>query len=384
MLKRILDIEKYIKPNKVMILYGARQVGKTTLIKQYLQQKGGYLYKTGDDMVFSEDMAACDLHLLKKMIPENSLFVIDEAQRIENIGRALKLVVDAISNVSVIATGSSSFDLANSTGEPLTGRKTVCTLYPLSLQELAENGITVYELEKRIDDFMIYGLYPEVYLKTTHTDKIQTVTELAHSYLLKDILSFETVKNSKSLLDLLKLIAFQIGSEVSTTELAENLKVDHKTVSRYLDLLEKSFVLFRLGGFSRNLRKEVSKMNKYYFYDLGIRNALIANFNDFTTRNDIGALWENFVLMERIKNNAYLGKPVNYYFWRTYDRKEIDLIEECAGSLNGYEFKYSAKKAKTPAEWLNTYQNATHTIVDRHSVMDFLCATDAKTLGTTM
>ena len=371
MFERIVNIEKHIKPNKVLVLYGARQVGKTTLIQDYLTKNKNSLYKTGDDIGFSNDFSKCSLNQMKTMIHENSLLVIDEAQRIENIGRALKLVVDNISGVKIIATGSSSFDLANHTGESLTGRKTVCTLYPFSLQEIIINNMTLYDLKESLENYMIFGLYPEVYLLETISDKKDKVCELANSYLLKDILSFDTVKNSRVLLDLLKLIAFQIGSEVSTTELAATLKIDNKTVSRYLDLLEKSFILFRLNGFSRNLRKEVSKMSKYYFYDLGIRNAVISNFNDFSTRNDTGQLWENFMIVERLKKNSYLKKPVNYYFWRTYEQHEIDLIEECDGMLNGYEFKYSQRKIKPPADWLKTYDNATYTIIDRDNFDGF-------------
>lgn len=307
------------------------------------------------------------------MIPAYSLLVIDEAQKIPNIGRALKLVIDNIDGVEIIVTGSSSFDLANTTGESLTGRKKVITLYPLSMEELRNNNISQYDMDKKLQDYLIYGLYPEVYLMTTHNDKVEKVTELAHSYLLRDILSFDTIKNSRVMFDLLKLIAFQVGSMVSTTELASQLGIDKKTVARYLDLLEKSFVLYRLNGFSGNLRKEINKMSKYYFYDLGIRNALIANFNPLTDRNDVGLLWENFLIIERIKKNSYLHTPVNYYFWRTYEKQEIDLIEESGGSLAAFEFKYSpSKKSKAPKDWLNTYQSSSYSTIHNGNYSEFI------------
>lgn len=373
MLERRLHIADFVEKNKVVVLYGPRQVGKTTLLNQYLLDKNNYILKTGDDIPFSHDFSTCSLDLLRKMIPAHSLLIIDEAQKIPNIGRALKLVIDNIDGVEVIVTGSSSFDLANTTDESLTGRKKVITLYPLSMEELLNNKLSQYDLDKKLEDFMIYGLYPEVYLMTTHNEKVEKVTELANSYLLKDILSFDTIKNSRVMFDLLKLIAFQAGSLVSTTELASQLGVDKKTVARYLDLLEKSFVLYRLNGFSSNLRKEITKMSKYYFYDLGIRNALIANFNAFSDRNDVGMLWENFLLIERIKKNSYLRRPVNYYFWRTYEKQEIDLIEESGGSLAAFEFKYSpSKKSKVPKDWLNSYQSSSFNIINKGNYTEFI------------
>lgn len=372
MIKRTLDIKAHIRPNKVLVVYGPRQIGKTTLIKNYLStQQKSYIYKTGDDLAFAHDFGQCSLALLQSIVPEKTLLVIDEAQKIPNIGRALKLVVDNIPDVSIVVTGSSSFDLANRTGEALTGRKTVCTLFPLSLQELLDVH-TKYDINTQLSDYLIYGLYPEVVCLKNYREKMDKVTEIAHSYLLKDILDFDTVKNSRILLDLLKLIAFQIGQEVSTTELSKTLGVDKKTVLRYLDLLEKSFVLFSLRGFSRNLRKEVSKMAKYYFYDLGVRNALIANFNQLSLRNDVGQLWENFMIIERMKRNAYMHQPVSYYFWRTYDQKEIDFLEERAGQLFGYECKWQPQKVKAPKDWLETYSPAGFEVISKEHYWDFV------------
>jgi uncharacterized protein len=372
MIKRIINIEKKLKPGKVLIIYGPRQVGKTTLIKEYLKSfPRKYIFKTGDDLIFANDFSQCSLAQIIKMVPENTLFVIDEAQKIQNIGRALKLVVDNIANVTVLVTGSSSFDLANKTGESLTGRKIIQNMYPISLKELSKH-LTFYDLNQKLPDFLIYGMYPEPLTLSTTQEKIEKITEISNSYLLKDILDFDMIKNSKTIIDLLKMIAFQIGSEVSVNELSRNLGVDKKTVARYLDLLEKSFVLFRLNGFSRNLRKEITKMSKYYFFDLGTRNALISNFNNLNTRNDVGQLWENFIMIERIKINSYYGRPVNYYFWRTYDKKEIDLIEEREGKLFGYEFKWKKEKSSSPKDFLKAYSEAQYHIINSENYQAFL------------
>jgi len=370
---RAVGIKEHLQKGKVLIIYGARQVGKTTLLKSFLEGSDlKHQFYTGDDFSFSTDFAKCELRLIEQMVSGIDLLVIDEAQKIENIGTALKLVVDHFPEKYVIVTGSSSFDLANSTEEPLTGRKNVVTLYPISIQELGQ-GTTPYELDKKIEQLMIYGSYPEVVTLSDNGAKEDRITEIKNSYLIKDILEFQRLKRPNVILDLLKLIAFQVGNQVSTVELGKQLGIDKKTVQRYLDLLEKSFVLISLGGFSRNLRKEVSKMKMYYFMDLGIRNAVIANFNSFDLRNDIGQLWENFMLLERMKRNAFKGQHVNYYYWRTYDQKEIDLIEEGGGKLRGYEFKWNPnQKVKTPKEWLKTYENATFGVISRENYREFV------------
>lgn len=372
MIKRHIEIKELVEKNKVLIIYGPRQVGKTTLVQSYLNTyRDKYIFKTGDDIPFANDLAMCDLKWLQGKIPQNSLLVIDEAQKIPNIGRALKLIVDNIKNVKIVVTGSSSFDLLNSTGEALTGRKNVVTLYPVAISE-AKSILNPYDLQRSLESFLIYGMYPSVLSAENNQEKTRLIEEISHSYLLKDILDFYKVKNSKKIFDLLRLLAFQIGSEVSTNELAATLNIDKNTVSNYLDLLEKSFVIFRLDGFSRNLRKEISKMSKYYFYDLGVRNAIISNFNDLATRNDHGQLWENYILMERIKHNSYTGIYANYYFWRTYDKKEIDLIEERGGKLHGYEFKWKNIKIKPPKDWLEAYANSDYTIITSENYSDFI------------
>lgn len=370
---RAVKLSENLQKGKVLIIYGARQVGKTTLLTQFLDQSDlKYQLYTGDDFSFSADFAKCELRLIKQMVSGIDLLVIDEAQKIQNAGTALKLVVDHFPEKYVIVTGSSSFDLASSTEEPLTGRKNVITLYPIALREL---GLitTPYNLDKQIEEFLIYGSYPEVVTLKEVREKENRITEIKNSYLIKDILEFQRLKRPHIILDLLKLIAFQVGNQVSTVELGKQLGLDNKTVHRYLDLLEKSFVLISLGGFSRNLRKEVSKMKMYYFMDLGIRNAVIANFNSLSLRNDAGQLWDNFMMIERIKRNAFEHRHVNYYYWRTYDQKEIDLIEESGESLRGFEFKWNpARKVKVPKEWLNTYDNATFEVISRENYRDFV------------
>ncbi len=370
--KRPIILNDALKNNDAVIIYGARRVGKTTLVKSFLstyEKKSAYY--TGDDLEFADAISKCSLEVFKKMFTGLSLIVIDEAQMIENIGRAVKLIVDNMDDIKVILTGSSSFDLANKTGESLTGRKTILTLYPISQKEILQNA-SQFRLENDLPEFLIYGSYPAVLTATTYAEKEEKLRELVNSYLLKDILTFNLVKSSKSIYSLLKLLAFQVGSEVSLNELASNLEIDKNTVARYIDLLEKSFVLYSLGGFSRNLRKEISKSQKYYFYDLGIRNSLIANLNPINLRNDVGQLWENFLVIERVKRNSYSKVYPNYYFWRTYDKKEIDFIEEAKGKLSAYEFKWSKNNGARPMEFLSSYENSEFGIVSKDNYIEFL------------
>lgn len=372
MIQRAIDIEKSLEKNKVLIIYGPRQVGKTTSVEKFLLETPlKYISYSGDSLEFAHSFAECDLEHIKRIAGNTDLLFIDEAQKIQNIETALKLVVDHIPGIRVIATGSSSFDLAGTAEEALTGRKNLLVLYPVAISELLRDE-TLYEFEKKLGQYLIYGMYPEVITYESYEQKEKRIVEIKDSSLIKDILAFQRVKKSRPVIDLLKLLAFQIGGEVSCSELGERLGLNEKTVRRYLDLLEKSFVLFRLDGFSRNLRKEVTKMSKYYFYDLGIRNALISNFNNLDTRNDLGQLWENFMVLERIKRNAYRGISANYYFWRTYDRKEIDFIEERGGMLHGYEFKWRKDRKKPPKDWLDTYSNATYDVITPNQYLDFV------------
>lgn len=371
-IQRVQKIENNIQKGKVLVIYGARQVGKTTLIKEFLKSTDlKYKFVTGDDLQIGIELSKCTSQSTINFVGDYDLIIIDEAQRIENIGLALKLMVDMYPEKYFIATGSSSFDLASQTSESLTGRKKVMNLYTISQQELLINSSRT-ELINSLESYLIYGSYPEVILTQEFTNKEKVIREISNSYLLKDVLGYEGIKNSKIILDILKNIAFQIGSEVSTVEIAKNVGVDYKTVIKYLDLLEKSFILFTLSGFSRNLRKEVNKMQKYYFTDLGVRNYVISNFNRLSDRDDIGKLWENFLMVERRKYNINRDYFANYYFWRTYDQQEIDLIEEGGGKLFGYEFKWSNNIARKPKLWLDTYTNSSFQLINRENYLDFV------------
>ncbi len=373
MIKRLYSIDKLIKPNKALIIYGPRRVGKTTILNDFLSHtKLKCKLDSGDNIRTQDILSSQDFDRILEYASGYDLIAIDEAQQIPNIGMGLKIIVDQIPDIMVIATGSSSFDLSGAVGEPLTGRKKTVTLYPFSQQELLSIH-NRYELKNNIEDFLVYGSYPEVVTAQNRKDKADVLNELVDSYLLKDILALERVKGSKVLLDLLKLIAFQVGSQVSLNELASQVKLDVKTVGRYLDIFERAFVIKRIGGFSRNLRKEVVSKAKYYFWDNGIRNAVISQFNPLDSRNDIGILWENFIVTERIKRCDYQGMHGSFYFWRTYDGQELDLVEEREGKLFGYEFKWSDKKKRNaPKDWSGTYSNAAFKIVDRENYLDFI------------
>jgi len=366
------DLEKHLAPNRVLVLYGPRQVGKTTILQSYLATtKWKYRLEVGDDIHAQEIIGSKDLRWLTEFTEGYNLIAIDEAQRIPNIGLGLKILVDNIPGIRVIVTGSSSFELSGQVGEPLTGRKKTLILYPLSQYELRSQH-SAYDLKRDLENFLIFGSYPEVLTARKRSDKIAVIMEIVGSYLLKDILELDRVKSSKVLLDLLRLLAFQIGKEVSLRELAAQLGIDYKTVARYIDLLEKSFVLYNLRGYSRNLRKEITKKSKYYFYDNGIRNGIISNFNVLPRRGDIGPLWENFLVSERAKLQAYKPIRSNNYFWRTWDQKEIDFIEEREGMLYGFEFKWGAKKITAPRDWLEAYPESVFTVIDREGYLDFI------------
>jgi len=365
MIKRIYEpLDRYLKPNKALIIYGPRRVGKTTILQNYLAQtRLKYRFAVGDDLPTQEILSSRDVRLIKEYLEGYELFALDEAQYIPYVGEALKIIVDQIPGIYVIATGSSSFELAGQVGEPLTGRKRTLILYPIAQSELLSIRNRL-ELRQSLEEQLIFGAYPEVITAQTRKSRIDVVNEIANSYLLKDILEFDRVRSSQKILDLLRLIAFQIGGEVSLNELSRSLGVDVKTVGRYLDLLEKAFVLFRLDGFSRNLRSEITKKSKYYFYDNGIRNAVVAQFNRLNQRDDVGQLWENFMVMERVKHLTYTSEIANLYFWRTYSQQEIDLVEERGNQLDGFEFKWSPKKQiKPPSEWMKTYEGAEYTVI---------------------
>ncbi len=366
------NLEKHIKANKVLVIYGARQVGKTTLIKNFLQNTNlKYKLDFGENLSIHEILGGNNFEKTIEYAKNYELVVIDEAQKIKNIGEGLKIIVDHIENIKVIVTGSSSFELAGQIGEPLTGRKINLTLFPVSQIEL-NNLYNKVELSQNLEKYLIFGSYPEVLINDDKFEKEKILNEIVGSYLLKDIFALEKVKSPKLVLDLLRLLAFQVGSEVSFTELGNRLEIDNKTVARYIDLFEKAFVIYNLRGYSANLRKEITKKGKYYFYDNGIRNAIISNFNELALRNDIGQLWENFILIERLKKKYYHNIYANNFFWRTWDGKEIDLIEEREGKLFGYEFKWQKNNFKKPQEFLDTYKNSSIELINKENYLDFV------------
>lgn len=368
------DLNLYLKPNKVLVILGPRQAGKTTLLKDYLKTINGkvkYRLDSGDDIKIQEVLSSRDFAKINEYASGYELIAIDEAQKVKGIGEALKIMVDQLPGIKIIATGSSSFELAGQIGEPLTGRKITLTLFPVSQIEL-ELMHNNYDLKNKLAEYLVYGSYPEVAANNNFNEKRRILNEIVGSYLLKDVLELERVKGSKILLDILRLLAFQVGNEVSLSELGAQVGLDYKTVGRYLDLFEKSFVIFNLRGFSRNLRKEITKKSKYYFFDNGVRNAVIANFNSLELRDDIGKLWENFLIIERLKKQSYKNLYANNYFWRTWDRKEIDLVEEREGKLFGYEFKWKEKQIKQPREWLKNYPNSSFEIINKENYLEFI------------
>lgn len=373
LIERATKLEKWVKPQRVLILYGPRRVGKTTLLDQFLSRAAGkYRLDSGDNIRIHGVLGSRDITTIREYASGYDIIALDEAQQIRGISTGLKLLVDHVPGIRVIATGSSSFELAGAIGEPLTGRKTSLILYPFSQGELL-SVFNRYELKERLEDFLVFGSYPEVVTAVSRREKVRILEELVGSYLLKDVLALDRIKGSAVLLDLLKLVAFQVGNTVSLGELATQIRLDVKTVARYLDIFEKAFVIKRIGGFSRNLRKEITAKAKYYFLDNGIRNAVISQYNLLASRNDIGALWENFLMVERLKRRAYRSMPGSAYFWRTYEGQELDLVEDRQAKLFGYEFKWSpAARRKAPADWIGSYRNAHFDVINRDNYLKFL------------
>ncbi len=368
------EFERKLQPNKVLILLGARRVGKTELIKYYLeqQQETSYLFLNGEDLNDQALLQERTKSHYERVFSGISLLVIDEAQNILEIGIILKFIVDNIEGLKVVATGSSMFDLNNRLGEPLVGRKHVLHLFPLSQIEYSEYENYKQTLEN-LEERMIFGAYPELEKYSRWEDKEDYLMEIRNSYLLKDILSFDGIKHSHKIYNLLRLIAFQVGKEVSVSELGKQLQMSKNTVEKYLDLLTKVFVLFKVEGFSRNLRKEISKSNRWYFYDNGIRNALLGNFNRLNMRSDVGDLWENYLATERIKKQHYHKLKVQNYFWRTYDQQELDWLELNNDDISAYEFKWSEhKKVKIPGAFKKAYPDASFLLINPKNYLDFI------------
>jgi len=351
---------------KVIVIYGARQVGKTTLVKKLVSElsKKTSTYLNCDEADIQSRLNEADTSTkLRSIAGDREIVVIDEAQRIKNIGLKLKLLIDTYPNQQFIATGSSSFELSDEISEPLTGRSLEYWLHPLSLVELY-NAFGELELTRNLENIMIYGSYPNVVDVVSEQDKRAIINNIATNYLYKDVLKFGGLKSAEIIRSLLRALALQVGSEVSYSEIAQLIGVSKETVSNYIELLEKVYIIFRLNPLSRNLRKEIGKLRKIYFYDVGIRNALINNQNPLNMRSDVGALWENLMIAEKKKQENFIGNKLSLYFWRTYDQQEIDLVEEKGGGLWAYEFKWRKNKAKKPPKaWIDGYPNSAWDVI---------------------
>ncbi|MCL2072435.1 MAG: ATP-binding protein [Marinilabiliaceae bacterium] len=374
MITRLLQkkIEEKITPEKVVLIFGARRVGKTVLMRQLVKNFAGKtLILNGEDYDTLALLQERSVANYRNLLNGVDLLVIDEAQNIPDIGAKLKLIVDEIEGTRTIASGSSSFDLLNKAGEPLVGRSYRFQLSPFSQQEIAPTE-TALQTRQNLETRLIYGSYPEVVNIESVEEKAEYLRDIVNAYLLKDILSIEGVKNAGKMKDLLRLIAFQIGNEVSYDELGKQLGISKNTVEKYLDLLSKVFVVYRLGGYARNLRKEVIKAGKWYFYDNGVRNAVISNFRPLAVREDVGALWESYLISERIKSshNQCLGKE--FYFWRTYDQQEVDLIEESPDATKAFEFKWGNKQPSAPKAFAQNYPNVEFKVINRENYLEFV------------
>lgn len=366
------NIKKKLLPNKVTIILGARRVGKTVLVNELLKTIDEPVLKlNGEDIHVHDRLAIRTVENYSQLLGSFRFLFIDEAQKIPEIGLKLKLMIDTIEGLRILISGSSSLEIVQDTGEPLTGRKHTFILYSLSEREFNQTGQGFYQIDK-LRERLVYGSYPELLHLPDRQEKADYLNEMVSSYLLKDILVFENIKNSQKIFNLLRLIAFQIGSEVSLEELGRQSALSKNTVEKYLDILSKVFILHKVPGFSKNLKKEITKSSRWYFLDNGIRNAIIANFNPVESRNDIGQLWENYMISERLKFLNYKRISSNNYFWRTYEQQEIDWVEERAGSLFGYEFKWKETRVKTPPQWKKAYPDAHFELINKDNFVQWL------------
>lgn len=364
--------EKLELDHKGVVIYGPRQSGKTILSKEIIARFGlKTLEINGDRTNYIDLISSRDLNKIGLLLSDYQMLFVDEAQRIPEIGINLKIILDNFPDLKVLVTGSSSLDLASKISEPLTGRTWTYRLFPISFLELSTT-MSKIELLDNLEERLVYGSYPEIFSYNSFRQKQEYLQNVLDAYLYRDMVEFGDIKNSAKIKSLLKLIAFQVGSEVSLTELGNTLEISKDTVARYIDLLEKSYVIFRVKGFNRNLRKEVSKMDKIYFYDLGIRNILIDNLKSLSDRNDAGQLWENFLIIERMKRMAYRQTPASFYFWRTHTGAELDCVEEKDGGLCGFEFKWGKKIAKAPDSWGVSYPDSNFKCVNSENFLDFI------------
>ncbi len=366
-------LKALIGQNKVLLILGTRRVGKTVLINKLVKEYGApAIILNGEDLDTQELLQRRSIVHYQRIVGASKLLVVDEAQAVPEIGKILKLMIDSQPELTIVATGSSSFDLLNKAGEPLTGRKIQFRLYPIAQIELKARE-TLMETRQHLEERLVFGSYPEVLTLPSYREKEDYLYELVQSYLLKDILAFEGIRQADKISKLLRLVAFQIGNEVSYNELGNQLGISKNTVENYLDLLNKVFLIYRLPAYSTNQRKEVSKGSKWYFTDNGIRNAIISDMRLLSMRQDIGSLWENYLITERIKRNTYLNEHTQYYFWRNYNQQEVDLIELSDGKLHAYEFKYNGKKkVKIPMAFSTAYPEATYTCVTKENYLDWI------------
>lgn len=375
-----MEIERYLLsilnehliPGKVNLILGSRRVGKTFLMRKLVAQTAyRYLWLDGEDSDTQRILAQRSTSAYGRLVGDTDLLIIDEAQAVPHIGQVLKLLVDQMVHLRIIATGSSAFDLLNLSGEPLTGRAFFHQLYPIAQCELTRYENTL-QTRQQLDERLVLGSYPELFSLTTSAQRERYLRELINTYLLKDIMAFEGIRNATKVKDLLRLIAFQVGKEVSLEELGRQLQLSKNTVEKYLDLFTKVFVLIKVGGFSRNLRKEVTKMSRWYFLDNGIRNALLTDLRPLPLRQDVGELWENYLIAERIKKLQAEQRWVDYYFWRTYDQQEIDWVEVENEQLRAYEFKWQADRVKPPKAFVEAYPEATFELINRENYSSFI------------
>ena len=376
MIRRMMQkqIESRMQAQKVMLLFGARRVGKTFLLKQIVENfSGKSLMLNGEDADSIALLEPVSIANYRHVFQDVKLLAIDEAQHIPDIGRKLKLIVDEVPDIRVIASGSSSFDLKNQAGEPLVGRSTQFMLLPFSQQEISMVESPI-ETKRNLEIRLLYGSYPEVVALESFEQKKEYLSDIVESYLLKDILAVDGIKHSAKIRDLLRLVAYQMGDELSCEEVGKQLGISKNTVERYLDLLQKVFVLYRLGGFSKNLRKEVTKSSKWYFTDNGVRNAVIRNFEPLSLRTDAdrGALWENYIITERMKRNQNERLGLEFHFWRTYDKQEIDLIEIGSGMMNAFEMKSGKKSPSAPKAFATAYPEAQFTVVNMNNYSAYI------------
>ena len=370
-IKRLQKIEDHIKSGRVLIIYGSRRVGKTTLLKEYLdtQKDSKIFFSTGDDIKMRELFDSQDRTKILNFARDYEIIAIDEAQMIKEIGLGIKMIIDEYPDKNIILTGSSSFEIAQNIGEPLTGRHFTLTLLPFSQSEIELGN---FELRNNLEEYLVYGTYPEILKEDSHSMKEKILNELISSYLFKDILALDKIKQPETLIKVTKALAFQIGNEVSLNEISKLVQADLKTVQRYINILEKSFVIKKISAFSRNLRNEISTKAKYYFYDLGVRNAILSQYNDLSSRNDIGALFENFIFMELYKVDNIKEINSNFYFWKTHTGLEVDILKEKNAIIEAFECKWSDRVSKGLKVFEQEYTNTKTNIINKDNYLEFI------------